>query len=46
MNTRMIGRLNRFGCGCCRTDENRHREKRANKRRERQAVRKFIANNS
>lgn len=46
MNPRMIGRLNRFGCGCCRTDGNRAREKRANKRRERQSVRKFIANNS
>lgn len=42
MNTRMVGRLNRFGCGCCRTDSNKDRERRANKRRERQAARKFI----
>lgn len=46
MNTRMVGRLNRFGCGCCRTQSDKRAERRANKRRERQNVRKFIAQNS
>lgn len=38
---RMLGLSNRFGCGDC-YDDTKTRSRRASRRRERQAVRKFI----
>ena len=40
---RMIGRCGIFACGCCHSDTAK-RERRASKRRERQALRKFLSN--
>lgn len=40
---RMLGLSNRFGCGCCR-DDAKIPSRRASRRRERQALRKFLSN--
>lgn len=39
---KMLGKSNRFGCGCC-TDDAKRPSRRASRRRERQAVRKFLS---